>query len=94
MPPRRVKVVNRTSATIHLELRKRDRDGRLLPLAGADPTENVDVFRLGSADDEGIVGAEQPEIELDADVWDRLKQHKAIAGMVKDRTIAVYQAEQ
>lgn len=90
---KRVQIVNRTTSTIHMELRRQNADGELVPLKGADEESTKQVFRLGSSEDEGIVGAEQPELILDEEVWQRLLKQKAVAGMVKDRSIAVYPVE-
>lgn len=93
MAARRVQLINRSTTPIHMELRELDGDGSPVPLKGASTEGKVQTFRLGSSEDEGIVGAEQPELEIDLEVWQRLLKQKAVAGMVKDRTIAVYPVE-
>ena len=50
--------------------------------------EQVLVF--GSSLDEGIAGATQPELELDAAEWEKAKRQPAIAHLVKSRVLREY----
>jgi hypothetical protein len=84
-----VRIVNRNRDRVFFELDELEADGTP-KRAGGKPVRKKIV--LGSTDDEGTVGVEQPEITIPGDEWDRLLKQKAVQGMIDKRHIVVYPA--
>ena len=86
--PTRVVVVNRGTDQITFELPIMD--GRGDPKRDAQGRPMMEEYLLGSTEDVGNPEAPQPELELDAETWARLKAQPGVAGLVREQKIAAY----
>lgn len=91
MPSRQLKIVNRGRDVLTLELDILESDGKTVARTANGRIKREQIV-IGSMDDHLVVGCAQPEVEIDSDKWDRLLQQKAVAGLVKERKLAVYAA--
>jgi len=70
-----------------VQIENRTRSRIFLPAVEVDGKKHK--ITLGSTDDEGREGCEQPEQTIAAEIWGKLAEVKAIGGMIQDGTIRV-----
>lgn len=87
----KLKIVNRGRDIITLELPIFEADGKTIARTANGRIKREQIV-IGSVDDHLVVGCVQPEIEIERAKWNRLLEQKAVAGLVKDRKLAVYAA--